>query len=109
MPPRTKQNTIKKPTYTRDNPPLPIAGITTSYPWPCEQEGILINVDDPNLLDLNVEGWDKEMARAYNALLNIYILPTRFVDSRVLSQLGLDILWILPIFSHGIYVFSNTL
>ncbi|KAF3527239.1 hypothetical protein DY000_02039960 [Brassica cretica] len=92
MPPRTKQNTIKKPTYTRDNPPPPIAGITASYPWPCEQEGILINVDDPNLLDLNVEGWDKEMAREYNALLNINILPTRFVDSKVLSQLVLDIL-----------------
>ncbi|KAF3558080.1 hypothetical protein F2Q69_00013759 [Brassica cretica] len=54
MPPRTKQNSVKKPVYSRENPPPPIAGIPSSYLWPREEEGVPINVDDPNLLEINV-------------------------------------------------------
>ncbi|KAF3550139.1 hypothetical protein DY000_02008258 [Brassica cretica] len=90
MTPHTTQNSVKKPVYSRENPPPPISGLSASYPWPRKEEGVLINVEDPNLLDYNVEGWDKPKARAYNTLLGVNILPTRFVDPRVLASLGLD-------------------
>ncbi|KAF2572363.1 hypothetical protein F2Q70_00003601 [Brassica cretica] len=34
------------------------------------------------------EQWDKEASRRYNSLLNINILPTRFVDAGALNDLG---------------------
>ncbi|KAF3526564.1 hypothetical protein F2Q69_00049246 [Brassica cretica] len=42
------------------------------------------------LLDFNCEGWDKETASRYNALLKVEILPTRFCHAETLVELGID-------------------
>ncbi|KAF8116420.1 hypothetical protein N665_0018s0030 [Sinapis alba] len=91
MPPRTKQKTVKTLMMTRENytPPTNHSA-PASYPWPREQEGQLINLDDPKLLDLKCGGWDKESAAAYNSLLNTEILPTRFGHAETLAALGID-------------------
>ncbi|KAL0695961.1 hypothetical protein Bca4012_063141 [Brassica carinata] len=68
----------------------PTAEPNPTYPWPREQEGVPIDIEDLMLFDVNVEGWDKEKARAYNALLAIDIQPTLYVHPPTLAQLGLD-------------------
>ena len=91
MPPRTKQKAVKTPKVTRENyvPPTHHCA-PPSYPWPREQEGEPIKIDDPQLLDFNCEGWDKESAARYNRLLSAEILPTRFGDKGTFAALGLE-------------------
>ncbi|KAF2605636.1 hypothetical protein F2Q70_00026199 [Brassica cretica] len=103
MPPRTKQHTVKfaaRTTCTTSKTPT-IGSILVTYPWPRE-EGEPIKIDDPRILYFNVEGWDKTKARHYNALLGINILPSHFVHSETLSQLGLDEDVHATLNSHGI-------
>ncbi|KAF3547135.1 hypothetical protein DY000_02006467 [Brassica cretica] len=57
---------------------------------PREQEDEPINLDYPMLLDFNCEGWDKETASRYNALLKVEILPTRFCHAETLVELSID-------------------
>lgn len=68
----------------------PAASAPPGYPWPNKTEGAPIELNDPMLLDFNVEGWDKESAAIYNKLLLAEILPTRFVNQQTLGDLGLD-------------------
>ena len=48
-----------------------------------------ISLTDPNNPATLEEQCDKEASRRYNSLLNINILPTRFVDAGALNDLGL--------------------
>ncbi|KAF3555525.1 hypothetical protein F2Q69_00013293 [Brassica cretica] len=64
--------------------------------------GTEIPLTDPNIPDSSEERWDKRASRRYNALLNINILPTLFVDAGALNDLGLhedlhDVLHVLGI------------
>ncbi|KAF2563790.1 hypothetical protein F2Q70_00016257 [Brassica cretica] len=83
---------MKTTKITRKNY-VPPAGhnALASYPWPrIGREGQSIDLDDPMLLIINCEGWDKESAQKYNTLLNTEILPTRFGHTETLGALGLD-------------------
>ena len=42
------------------------------------------------LLDFNCEGWNKETASQYSALLKVEILPTRFCHAETLVELGIN-------------------
>ncbi|KAF3484895.1 hypothetical protein F2Q69_00055900 [Brassica cretica] len=53
------------------------------------RRGNRISLTDPNIPAKSEERWDKEASRRYNSLLNINILPTRFVDAEALNDLGL--------------------
>ncbi|KAF3567600.1 hypothetical protein DY000_02016502 [Brassica cretica] len=89
---QTKQSAKRtRETFTSSTPP-PQAQQQTSatYPWPREQEGEPIDLSSPLLLDLNCEGWDKETAARYNALLWVDMLPTRFCHTETLADLGID-------------------
>ncbi|XP_033134221.1 uncharacterized protein LOC117127703 [Brassica rapa] len=87
---RTKQS-AKRTRATCSTPPPQVQQQTSaSYPWPREQEGELIDLDSPLLLDFNCEGWDKGTAARYNALLRVDMLPTRFCHTETLADLGID-------------------
>ncbi|KAG5414831.1 hypothetical protein IGI04_002398 [Brassica rapa subsp. trilocularis] len=87
---RTKQS-AKRTRATCSTPPPQVQQQTSaSYPWPREQEGELIDLDSPLLLDFNCEGWDKGTAARYNALLRVDMLPTRFCHAETLADLGID-------------------
>ncbi|KAL0802982.1 hypothetical protein Bca101_058158 [Brassica carinata] len=87
---RIKRLSVKTPRSTRENyQPPPNRSVSETYPWPRE-EGQPINLDDTSLLEFNCEGWDRETAKNYNALLVADILPTRFVHAVTLSTLGID-------------------
>ncbi|KAF3547134.1 hypothetical protein DY000_02006466 [Brassica cretica] len=90
MPPRTKQSANRTKKTNNTPPPRAQQPISASYPWPREQEDETINLDDPMLLDFNCEGWDKETASRYNALLKVEILPTCFCHAETLVELGID-------------------
>ncbi|KAF2544850.1 hypothetical protein F2Q70_00021301 [Brassica cretica] len=85
-PRRTKMASSIKPPYAREEPEDDT--ITPTHPWPRE-EGKEISLTDPNIPAKLEERWDKEASRRYNSLLNINILPTRFVDVGALNDLGL--------------------
>lgn len=88
---QTKHLAVRTPRLTQEtyqSPPNHSA--PASYPWPRTQEGQPINLDDPMLLDFNCEGWDKESAARYNALLSTEINPTRFGHSETLAALGIE-------------------
>ncbi|KAG5411699.1 hypothetical protein IGI04_008018 [Brassica rapa subsp. trilocularis] len=87
---RTKES-AKRTRATCSTPPPQVQQQTSaSYPWPREQEGELIDLDSPLLLDFNCEGWDKGTAARYNALLRVDMLPTRFCHTETLADLGID-------------------
>ena len=89
MPPRTRHpKALKASRGTATLPPC--ASVPASYPWPNKVEGQPIDINDPLLLDYNVEGWDKDSAARYNRLLAAGILPTRFAHQETLATLGLD-------------------
>ncbi|KAF2545522.1 hypothetical protein F2Q70_00021304 [Brassica cretica] len=85
-PRRTKIASRIKPPYARGEPEDDT--ISPTHPWPRE-EGTEISLTDPNIPAKSEERWDKEASRCYNSLLNINILPTRFVDAGALNDLGL--------------------
>ncbi|KAF3487977.1 hypothetical protein F2Q69_00054233 [Brassica cretica] len=112
---RTRQSAKRiRATCTSSTPP-PQAQQQTSatYPWPREQEDESIHLDGPLLLDFNCEGWDKETAARYNALLRVDMLPTRFCHADTLADLGIDedvfetlhAIWISPLCytTHELY------
>ncbi|KAF3507548.1 hypothetical protein F2Q69_00005746 [Brassica cretica] len=90
MPPRTKQSANRTKKINNTPPQRAQQPISASYPWPREQVDEPINLDYPMLLDFNCEGWDKETASRYNALLKVEILPTRFCHAETLVELGID-------------------
>ncbi|XP_056843230.1 uncharacterized protein LOC108840838 [Raphanus sativus] len=84
MPPKMRNARAAKSTAS------PAVRAPPGYPWPNKIEGEPIDLNDPMLLDYNVEGWDKESAGRYNRLLLAEILPTRFAHQETLADLGLD-------------------
>lgn len=70
--------------------PSPAARAPEGYPWPNKEENKAIDINDPMLLDYNVEGWDKDSAAKYNKLLKAEISPTKFAHADPLANLGLD-------------------
>lgn len=90
MPPRTKRLSVKNQRVTRENyTPPPHHNAPPSYPWP-RQEAIPIILEDPQLLDFNCEGWDKEAAETYNTLLRTEFRPTSFGHAEAIAELRLD-------------------
>ncbi|KAG5415257.1 hypothetical protein IGI04_002824 [Brassica rapa subsp. trilocularis] len=87
---RTKQSAKRTRAMCSTPPPQVQQQTSASYPWPREQEGELIDLDSPLLLDFNCEGWDKGTAARYNALLRVDMLPTRFCHAETLADLGID-------------------
>ncbi|KAF2556891.1 hypothetical protein F2Q68_00014239 [Brassica cretica] len=85
-PRRTKMASRIKPPYARGEPEDDT--ISPTHPWP-RKEGTEISLTDPNIPAKSEERWDKEASCRYNFLLNINILPTRFVDVGALNDLGL--------------------
>ncbi|KAF3597910.1 hypothetical protein DY000_02021357 [Brassica cretica] len=75
-----------KPPHARGEPEDDT--ISPTYPWPRE-EGTEISLTDPYILASLEERWDKEASRCYKSFLKINILPTRFVDTGDLNDLGL--------------------
>ncbi|KAF2567120.1 hypothetical protein F2Q68_00025953 [Brassica cretica] len=85
-PRRTKMASRIKPPHARGEPEDDV--VPPTHPWPRE-EGMEISLTDPNIPATSEERCDKEASRRYNSLLNINILPTRFVDAGALNDLGL--------------------
>ncbi|KAF2572314.1 hypothetical protein F2Q70_00002060 [Brassica cretica] len=85
-PRRTKMASMIKAPYARGEPEDDT--VSPTHPWPRE-EGTEISLTDPNIPAKSEERWDKEASRRYKSLLNINILPTRFVNAGALNDLGL--------------------
>ncbi|KAF8088721.1 hypothetical protein N665_0532s0080 [Sinapis alba] len=90
MPPLTKQHSVKSSARTTCTAfhALITGSLLITYPW-ARNKREPINVNDPNLPDFTLDGWDKEKARHNNAFLGINIMPTRSVNAGSLSRLGL--------------------